>query len=181
MGRKVGFWNAITSDQVSFACVRGSRNSSAVRHNIAEEPVLVGYSALRMATSSVPHVVQVMGLHCSVVEDWVLKYDALSLENQFPTFRSNVVPSEGYTAVENRPDLCLRLATGLKLSFLILTHQIEGQVLSDLVNFICIIRFSKKYLNHKFIPLFVPRTSLRIWWNLRTLSQQNLFKSVKCG
>ena len=103
MGRKVEFWNVITSDQVSFSCVRGSRNSSAVRHNIAKEPVLVGYSALRMAASSSPHIVQVMGLHCSVGEDWVLKYDALSLGNQFPTFRSNIVPSEGYKKEQSNP------------------------------------------------------------------------------
>ena len=143
MGRKVEFWNVITSDQVSFSCVRRSRNCSAVRHSLDKEPVLVGYSALRMAASSGPHIVQVMGLPCNVVEDWVLKYDAVSLGDQFPTFRSNVVPSEGYTAVEDRPDLCLRLATGLKLNLLILPHQNEGQVLSDLsdlVNFLCVIR-----------------------------------------
>jgi len=69
MGRKVEFCNVVTSDQVSFSCVRGSRNCSAVRHNIAKEPVMVGYSALRMATSSGPHILQVMGRHCGIVED----------------------------------------------------------------------------------------------------------------
>jgi hypothetical protein len=54
------------------------------------------------------------------------------------------VPSEGYTAVEDLPELCLRLAAGLKLNPLILPHQNEGQVLSDLVSFICVIGFSKK-------------------------------------
>lgn len=93
----------------------------------------------------------------------MLKYDAVSLGNQFPTFRSKVVPSEGYTAVGNRVDLCLRLAARLKLKLLILPHQNEGQVLTDLMNFMCVIRFSKKYLNQGIVPLFVPRTPLRVW------------------
>ena len=69
----------------------------------------------------------------------------MSLGNQFPTFQPNVVPAEGYTAGNNRAELCLRHATDLKLSQLILSHQNEKQVLSYLVKFICLIGFAEKY------------------------------------
>lgn len=107
------------------------------------------------------------------------KYDAVSLGNQFPTFRPKVVPAEGYTAVNNRADLCLRHVADLKLSQLILCRQNDRQVLSDLVKFICVIRFSEKYLNQRFVPLFVPRTPFECVAKPTDPSQQNVFKYVK--
>lgn len=92
LGRKATFEVSLLEDRLASRASQGDRTCTAVRH-IVKEPSLVGYPALRTATSADPYIVPVRGFHCGVLAVSILLCDAVSLGKHFPTFRWNVVPS----------------------------------------------------------------------------------------